>query len=86
MKRLFVANLTYHEVSEADLTELFSPYGELKDVFLIRNRETDISRGIAFVEFRNDQDAEFAMKSLDGIEFHGRKIQIRPANERIKHA
>lgn len=85
MRRLFVANLDFYKVGETELRDIFEPYGELKDVYLIRDRETDRSRGIAFIEFRKDQDAESAMKKLDGTEFHGRKIGIRPANERIRN-
>jgi len=84
MTRLFVANVNF-EVSEKELTELFSPYGPLKDSFIIRSKTTGRSRGFAFVEFHDEQSASMAMKELDRTEFHGRKIEIHPAIERTKH-
>ena len=83
-KRLFVANIHF-EVSEKELTELFSPYGPLKDCFIIRSRTTGRSRGFAFVEFHDEQSAGLAMKELDGVEFHGRKLNILPAKERTNY-
>ena len=83
MKRLFVANLNF-EITEEDLRNKFCLYGKLKDCFLIKTREGK-SRGFCFVEFMVEEDAACAMSELDGTDFSGRRIAVKPANERIKN-
>ena len=81
MTRLFVGGLR-PDVTEEALTELFGKFGELKDVFLVMDRETGKSRGFAFVEFKVAADAEHAQRSLNGTEVNGRKITVQEATER----
>ena len=81
MTRLFVANFPY-QTTEEDLRNKFCLYGELKDVFLIGNKD-GTPRGICFIEFLKAEDAENAMRELDGALFEGRRLAVKPANERI---
>ena len=49
MKNLFVGNLP-HSTTEEELRALFSSHGNVEKVSLVTDRETDRSRGFAFVE------------------------------------
>ena len=82
MKKMYVGNLPFSS-SEEDVRELFSKYGKVESVNLIRDRETGRSRGFCFVEMSNE-DASKAMKALDGTEFGGRKIRVNEARPRKK--
>ncbi len=60
-------------VTEEDLTELFTEYGAIKEVKIVRER------GMAFIEMERQMDAEAACKGLNRKEFHGRTLQISEA-------
>jgi RNA recognition motif-containing protein len=70
--KLYVGNLTY-SVDEAQLKELFSRYGDVKDVRVIERK------GFGFVEFETVEEAEKAMEELNGTEFVGRTLRIDEA-------
>lgn len=81
MKKLYVGNLPY-SVTDADLRALFSQYGELIDVRLIRDRETNRSKGFGFVEYQTEAAARTGMAALDGQDFQGRPLKISLAREK----
>ena len=52
--------------TEADLQELFKPFGRISRVYLAKDKETLQSRGFAFVSFVDQKDAARAMDKLQG--------------------
>lgn len=78
MTSLKVDNLTYRTTT-ADLTKVFSKFGELGDVYIPRDRYKQESRGFAFVRFHEKRDAEDAMDSLHGKIIDGREIRVQMA-------
>lgn len=80
MKRMYVGNLPYSS-SEDDVRDLFSQYGDVGDVNVVRDRETGKSRGFGFVEMSQDQ-ADEAMSELDGSKFGGRTLKVNEAKPR----
>ncbi|QYZ78571.1 RNA-binding protein [Methanofollis formosanus] len=70
--RLYVGNLTY-SVTEEELEELFSNYGEVKSVKIIGDK------GFGFVEMETVEEAEKAMEALNGTEFVGRTMRVEEA-------
>lgn len=62
---IYVGNLNF-QTPEEKVEELFRPYGELKSVKLIRDTMTNRSRGFAFIEMPNDDEANQAIESLNG--------------------
>jgi|MudIll2142460700_1097286.scaffolds.fasta_scaffold00003_86 RNA recognition motif-containing protein len=80
MKRLYVGNLPYATTKE-DLEDRFGQHGELTDVKVITDRETGRSKGFAFVEFKNEGDAEAAL-SEDGMDFNGRPMRVKEAEQK----
>src|SRR3981189_3948965 len=83
MKSLFVGNMSF-QTSEAELRELFAPFGQVTRVHMAMDRETGRARGFAFVEMPNDAEAAAAMTALDGKEVGGRNLkgnEARPKGE-----
>lgn len=78
---MYVSNLGFH-VTENDLRQLFTAFGEVSSAKLIIDRETGKSRGFGFVEMASSADAAQAMKSLNGKEVEGRNISVTEARER----
>lgn len=74
---MYIGNLDFGAVEE-DITNLFSQYGEVTDVYLPRRDGS--TRGFAFVTM-SDADADKAMQETDGMEFLGRNLVV---NEPLK--
>jgi RNA recognition motif-containing protein len=85
VKKLYIGNLPF-SATEDQLNEWFSQIGVTPSgVNLIRDRFTGQSRGFAFVEVTNDEDADRAVNSLNGQNFGGRNLVVneaRPQAER----
>jgi cold-inducible RNA-binding protein len=85
VKKLYIGNLPF-SATEEQLNEWFSQIGVTPSgVNLIRDRFTGQSRGFAFVEVTNDEDADRAINSLNGQNFGGRNLVVneaRPQAER----
>lgn len=83
MARIYVGNCSY-DVTEHELKELFSAYGEVANVSVITDRDTGRPRGFAFVEMSDDASAQAAIKGVNGTELGGRTLNVneaRPKNE-----
>ncbi len=85
MKKLYVGNLPFN-ASEEQLQEWFGQVGvNPSAISLIRDRFTGQSRGFAFIEITNDEEADRAVTSLNGQYFGGRNLVVneaRPQTER----
>ena len=78
MKSLFVGNMSF-QTTEADLTALFQPFGQIGRIHIVADRETGRARGFAFVEMPNDAEAAKAIAALDGKAVGGRNLKINEA-------
>ena len=78
MKNLFVGNMSF-QTTEADLTALFQPFGQVGRIHIVTDRETGRARGFAFVEMPNDAEAAKAIAALDGKELGGRNLKVNEA-------
>ena len=81
MKNLFVGNLPFG-ATEDGLRELFAPFGEVQQVRIMTDRDSGKSRGFAFVEMAQDDDAAKAIASLTGKDFGGRPLTVNEARPR----
>ena len=79
--KLFVGNLSYGTTS-ADLETHFRQIGETTSAQVITDRESGRSRGFGFVEMASGDDAQRAIRELDGKELQGRTINVSEARER----
>jgi len=77
MKKLYVGNLPY-SVTEEALEALFSQFGPVESVVIIKDRETGRAKGFGFVEFEKQSDAESALE-LNGQDFEGRPLKVNMA-------
>lgn len=80
-KKLYVGNLTYN-VNEADLEALFTPFGTVQSAQVIVDRDTNRSKGFAFVEMASDAEAQAAIQGLDGRDHGGRNLTVNEAKPR----
>jgi RNA recognition motif-containing protein len=78
MKNLYVGNLP-HSATEADLRAFFEPHGAVEKVSIVTDRDTGRSRGFAFVEMTNANEADSAIAALNGTEMGGRTLTINEA-------
>ena len=78
---MYVSNLSFR-LREQELGDLFSQYGEVSSVKIIKDRETQRSRGFGFVEMPNDDQAKAAMEALANYEMGGRNINVSEARQR----
>lgn len=70
--KLYVGNFSY-SVTQEDLKNLFSLYGEIKGVNVIEGK------GFGFVEMSNPAEAEKAKAALNGTEYKGRLLKVDEA-------
>ncbi len=75
---IFVGNLS-KEVSDEDLQNLFSEYGNVKSVKIIRDLFSGESKGFGFVEMPGQAEAQKAMSELNTVDLKGKKIVVNEA-------
>ena len=78
---IYVGNLSF-KATESDLRDAFSAFGEVSKVSIIVDRETNRSRGFAFVEMPNSQEAKSAIAGLNQTTVADREISCNEARER----
>ncbi len=84
MVKLYVGNLPYH-ISDRELADLFSKYGRVQSASVIVDKFSGKSKGFGFVELDSDEEAQRAIKDLNGKEMDNRTINVsiaRPKEER----
>jgi cold-inducible RNA-binding protein len=82
-KKLYVGNLPY-QTTEADLTNMFEPYGTVESARIITDRDTGRSKGFGFVEMTDDEAAEKAIAALNGQESGGRALTVNEAKPMVR--
>jgi RNA recognition motif-containing protein len=79
---LYVGNLPF-SADEAQIRDLFSQNGRsVTEVKLVTDRDTGRPRGFGFVEMGSSQDADGAIRDLNGQDFGGRPLTVNEARER----
>ena len=81
--RLFVGNISF-KATEDSLRELFEQQGQVKDCHIVMDRETNRSKGFAFVEMSTQDEATEAIAKLDKFEFEGRPINVSEAKPKAE--
>lgn len=75
---MYIGNLSYN-VRESDLRQVMEEYGTVKSVKLIMDRNTNRSKGFAFVEMPENAEAQQAINKLNGAEYVGRQMVVKEA-------
>ena len=81
---IFVANIE-RKVTDEQLQDLFSQHGEIASLKLIRDRDTGVSKGYAFVEMTNDDEAQKAIDALNEYELEGRALAVNEARPKTEY-
>lgn len=76
-----VTNLS-EDTREQDLQELFRPFGPISRIYVAFDRETGLSRGFAFINFVNREDAIRAINKLDGYGYDNLILRVEWATPR----
>jgi RNA recognition motif-containing protein len=80
--RLYVGNLPF-SAEEEQIRDLFAGSDRtVTEVKLVTDRDTGRPRGFGFVEMGSSEDAEAAIRDLNGQDFGGRALTVNEAKER----
>ncbi|XP_020688004.1 splicing factor 3B subunit 4 [Dendrobium catenatum] len=76
----YVGNLD-PQITEELLWELFVQAGPVVNVYVPKDRVTNLHQGYGFIEFRSEEDADYAIKILNMIKLYGKPIRVNKASQ-----
>ena len=85
MKKIFVGNLDFGATEES-LRALFERYGAVSSIDLVKERDTGRSRGFAFIEMAESDEADKAIAALNGVSLGGRALNVSEARPKAARA
>jgi len=77
---VFVGGLDY-ELTEGDVITVFSQYGEINSINLVRDKEKGKSKGFGFVCYKNQLSTVLAVDNLNSIKLCGRTLRVDHVEE-----
>jgi RNA recognition motif-containing protein len=80
---IYVGNLSF-DVTEEDLKEAFSAFGQVESVKIIKDNYSGRSKGFGFVEMPGKAEAQSAIEGLQGKDMKGRAINVNEARPRTE--
>jgi RNA recognition motif-containing protein len=83
MRKMYVGNIAF-DATEEDLRNLFSEYGEIESLKIIKDQFTERSRGFGFIEMADEKDAKKAIATLNGKDFMGKTLIVNEARPQQK--
>ncbi len=78
---IYVGNLSFR-TNDSALRDAFEAFGEVTSAKVITDRETGRSRGFGFVEMPDEEEAQAAIRALNGAELDGRQLKVSEAREK----
>ncbi len=72
---IYLSNLS-DSVSEEEVKNLFTPYGIVESVYVVKDKHTGMSKGTAYVIMPSDIEAEQAISGLEGTEHDGNVLHV----------
>lgn len=75
---LYVSNLG-DQITDESLGAIFATHGKVISARVIKDGFNGYSRGFAFVDMPNDQEAQKAIEKLDGMVVNGRSVSVMEA-------
>jgi RNA recognition motif-containing protein len=79
--KIFVAGLPY-DLFDDELVEIFEKFGKIASAKVAIDKETGKSRGFAFVDMPNDEEARDAIENLNDISLGKKPLVVKEADER----
>jgi RNA recognition motif-containing protein len=83
--RIYVGNLA-KSTSEAEISTLFAKVGEVTTVELVKDRESGMSKGFAFVTMTNQADADKAIGMYNAYSLANNELKVNIAKPRVERA
>jgi RNA recognition motif-containing protein len=83
MIKLYVGNLSF-STTEETLQAQFGAYGQVDEVAIITDRETNRPRGFAFVTMNDEAEGRAAIEGLNGVDVDGRTITVNEARPKTE--
>jgi len=77
---IFIGGLPF-ELSEGDIIAVFSQYGEIVNLNLIRAKDTGKSRGFGFLCYENQKSTILAVDNINAIKILGRTVRVDHVKE-----
>ncbi len=71
---VYIGNLNYNS-EEGDILGLFKKFGYIKNIKIMREGKLNKSKGFAFVDMVNLEEAKKAIEALDGKQHGGRTLK-----------
>lgn len=78
---IYVGNLDF-KVKENELQELFEEYGSVSSAKIIIDKYSGRSKGFGFITMDEDDEANKAIKELNGTALQGREMIVNEAKPR----
>lgn len=78
---IYIGNLDYG-VRESDLRDMMEEFGGVTSAKLIMDRESGRSKGFGFIEMDNNDEANTAIRNLNGTMHQGRSMVVKEATPR----
>ena len=72
---VYIGGLDF-ELTEGDVITIFSQYGEVMDLNMLRDKETGKSRGFAFLKYEDQRSTALAVDNLSGAKVVGRTLRV----------
>ncbi|RPA87426.1 RNA-binding domain-containing protein [Ascobolus immersus RN42] len=76
---VYVGNLD-ERVTDALVWELMLQAGRIVNVYLPKDRVTQVHQGFGFVEFKSEDDAEYAARIMNQVRLFGKPIRVNKAS------
>jgi cold-inducible RNA-binding protein len=76
--KLYVGNLPY-TLKDSELSDTFKQHGNVVSAKVVIDKESGRSKGFGFIEMENENEANSAIKALNGTELKGRKLVVAAA-------
>ena len=80
---MYIGNLAFG-VTEEELKELFSQYGEVASISLVKDRFSGQSKGFGFIEMPSNSEADKAIKALNKMMLKNRELKVNQAEVKKK--
>jgi cold-inducible RNA-binding protein len=81
--RIYVGNLS-KSTTEAEINTLFAQAGKVSTVELVKDRDSGLSKGFAFVTMTDQAEADKAISMYNAYSLGGNEIKVNVAKPRAE--
>jgi cold-inducible RNA-binding protein len=83
--RIYVGNLA-KSTTQAEISALFAQEGEVTSVDLVKDRDSGLSKGFAFVNMTTQESADKAIRKYNAYSLAGNELKVNIAKPRVERA